>query len=190
VARRCSTICLPFDQALYPDVVADPTAFRQALDRFFRAMPELFPAGFAGGYVLKDRRRSRKLRLCLRRIRLKTTGESFTVRPAFALPYMAGVAGDASGPLFLRGFGVPFWALARVFSGYSPMPRAPACFSCGTMRRTKPSSMIVLGATRLREPKRAKAEGPPRGRRPRRRCFGRAPPPSPRRRSWGASSST
>jgi hypothetical protein len=115
MARRCSTICLPFDQALYPDIVADPAAFRQALDRFFRAMPELFPAGFAGGYVLKDRRRSRKLRLCLRRIRLKTTGESFTVRPAFALPYMAGAAGDASGPLFLRGFGVPFWALARVF---------------------------------------------------------------------------
>jgi len=115
MARRCSTVCLPFDQALYPAVVADPAAFRQALDRFFRAMPELFPDGFAGGYLLKDRRPSRKLRLCLRRIRLKATGESFTVRPAFALPYMAGLADGASGPLFLRAFGVPFWALARVF---------------------------------------------------------------------------
>jgi hypothetical protein len=28
---------------------------------------------------------------------------------------MAGTADDASGPLFLRAFGVPFWAIARVF---------------------------------------------------------------------------
>jgi hypothetical protein len=115
MARRCSTICLPFDQTLYPDLVADPAAFRQALDRFFRDLPELFPDGFAQGFLLKDRRRSRKLGLLLRRVRLKATGGTFTVRPAFALPYMAGAAQDASGPLFLRAFGVPFWALARVF---------------------------------------------------------------------------
>src|SRR5215207_7266054 len=115
MARRCSTICLPFDQALYPELVADPEAFRRALARFFRRMPELFPEGFAQGYRMKDRRRSRKLGLPLRRIRLKATGDTFTVRPSFALPYMAGRAGDVSGPLFLRAFGVPFWALARVF---------------------------------------------------------------------------
>jgi hypothetical protein len=115
MARRCSTICLPFDQALYPELVADPAAFRAALAGFHRRMPELFPEGFAHGYRLKDRRRSRKLGLCLRRLRLKATGETFTVRPAFALPYMTGRAADASGPLFLRAFGVPFWALARVF---------------------------------------------------------------------------
>jgi hypothetical protein len=115
MARRCSTVCLPFDQARYAEVVADPAAFRQALDRLFLAMPELFPDGFAKGYLLKDRRRSRKLGLCLRRFVLKATGEAFTVRPSFALPYMAGWAPDASGPLFLRSFGVPFWAIARVF---------------------------------------------------------------------------
>jgi hypothetical protein len=115
MARRCSTICLPFDQALYPAVVADPAAFRHAVGRFFREMPELFPDGFADGFLLKDRRRSRKLGLLLRRVRLKATGGTFTVRPAFALPYMAGRAEEASGPLFLRAFGVPFWALARVF---------------------------------------------------------------------------
>ena len=38
MARRCSTICLPFDQATYPAVVADPRAFRRALDGFFREL--------------------------------------------------------------------------------------------------------------------------------------------------------
>jgi hypothetical protein len=115
MARRCSTVCLPFDQAVYDQTVADPAAFRKALADFFRRMPELFPDGFARGYRLKDRRRSRKLGLVVRRLRLKATGETFTVRPAFALPYMTGRAADASNPLFLRAFGVPFWALARVF---------------------------------------------------------------------------
>lgn len=78
-------------------------------------MPELFPEGFAQGYRLKESRTSRKLGLTLRRVRLKATGEMFTVRPTFALPYMVGWAEDASGPLFLRAFGVPFWAIARVF---------------------------------------------------------------------------
>src|SRR5262245_27244478 len=86
MARRCSTICLPFDQDRYPEVVADPAAFRQALAGFFRQMPELFPEAFAKGYRLKDRRPSRKLGLLLRRVRLKATGETFTVRPSFALP--------------------------------------------------------------------------------------------------------
>lgn len=115
MARRCSTICLPFDPEAYAETVADPPSFRRALARFFREMPELFPEGFANGYLLKDRRPSRKLGLLLRRVRLKATGETFTVRPSFALPYMAGLAKDVSGPLFLRAFGVPFWALAQVF---------------------------------------------------------------------------
>ena len=120
MARRCSTICLPFDEASYPELVADPARFRQALDRFFGAMPELFPAAFARGYRLKEVRTSAKLGVRLRRVRLKATGESFTVRPSFALPYMAGWADDAQAPLFLRAFGVPFWAIARVF-GRDPM---------------------------------------------------------------------
>jgi hypothetical protein len=120
MARRCSTVCLPFDQPLYPGLVADPAAFRAALDRLYLDAPELFPGGFAGGYRLKESRTSRKLGLRVRRVRLRATGESFTVRPSFALPYMAGWAADASGPLFLRAFGVPFWALAVVF-GRDPM---------------------------------------------------------------------
>jgi hypothetical protein len=45
MARRCSTICLPFDQALYPAVVADPAAFRQALARFSARCLSFSPTG-------------------------------------------------------------------------------------------------------------------------------------------------
>jgi hypothetical protein len=115
LARTCSTICLPVGKDDYRHAVADPRRFRAWLDRAFRQHPELFPKAFAHGYRLKDSRASRKLGLRLRRIRLKATGASFSVRPSFLLPYMAGLAPDVRGPLFLRAFGVPFWALARVF---------------------------------------------------------------------------
>jgi hypothetical protein len=118
--RGCSTICLPIGKDLYQSVIDSPHEFRRTLDRFYRLMPELFPTAFASGYTLKDARTSAKLGLRLRRVRCKATGQAFTVRPSFALPYLTGYTDDAAGPLFLRGFGVPFWALARVF-GKGPM---------------------------------------------------------------------
>src|SRR5262249_37662080 len=81
----------------------------------FHDHPELFPKDFGQGYRLKDRRSSAKTGLRLRRVRLKATGQSFSVRPSFVLPYHSARTDDVQGPLFLRPFGVPFWALARVF---------------------------------------------------------------------------
>lgn len=120
MTRRCCTICLPIDQDAYADLVGSPAAFRGWLDRAFREAPELFPAAFARGYRLKDARRSARLGIRIRRIRCTATRQTFSVRPSFALPYMTGRTDDAQGPLFLRAFGVPFWALARVF-GRGPM---------------------------------------------------------------------
>lgn len=115
MARRCSTICLAIDQSSYQDLVGDPARFRAWLDQSFRSSPELFPRAFALGYRLKDDRVSAKTGLRIRRIRLKATGESFSVRPSFALPYQTALAGDVADALFLRCFGVPFWAIAKVF---------------------------------------------------------------------------
>jgi hypothetical protein len=115
MARSCSTLCLPIGKDDYNHVVNDPGRFRAWLDQSFCAWPELFPKAFQGGYRLKDTRTSAKTGVRLRRIRLKTTGESFSVRPSFLLPYLTGTTDDVQGPLFLRAFGVPFWALARVF---------------------------------------------------------------------------
>jgi hypothetical protein len=119
LARRCSTLCLPIGKDDYRDLIADPACFRAWLDQSFRACPELFPKAFSGGYRLKDARTSARTGLRLRRVRLKATGESLSVRPSFLLPYMAGMTHDVQGPLFLRAFGVPFWALARVFGKHA-----------------------------------------------------------------------
>jgi hypothetical protein len=114
MARPCSTLCLAVDQDDYRQLIDHPRRFRSWLDQAFRDRPELFPGDFAQGYRLKDFRTSAKTGLRLRRIRLKATGVSFTVRPSFLLPYATAHSDDVQAPLFLRAFGVPFWALARV----------------------------------------------------------------------------
>jgi hypothetical protein len=56
----------------------------------------------------------------LRRICLDVPDEQgraqvYTIAPSFVLPYMVGYADDVEKALFLRRFGVPFWALSYVF---------------------------------------------------------------------------
>ena len=118
-SREHRTICLPISEDSYRGVVDDPAAFRRLLEEGFRATPELFPPGFDRGYELKDDRTSAKRGLPIRRIRLRD-GAAYSVRPSFLMPYMTARVADVEGPLFLRTFGVPFWALARVF-GRDPM---------------------------------------------------------------------
>jgi hypothetical protein len=118
-SRGHRTICVPISEEAYSQIINDPQQFRPTLDECFRQMPELFPKNFAAGYQLKDDRRSAKLDVPIRRIVLND-GLSYSVRPSFLMPYMTARTDDAQGPLFLRKFGVPFWALARVF-GHSPM---------------------------------------------------------------------
>ena len=103
----------PFEPHLYPSLVADPVAFRAAFDAQFQRTPELFPPGAAHGYQLKDGRVSRKLNLRIRRIQL-ADGSSYSVRPSFVMPYCTARTPDVDNGLFLRKFGVPSWALARV----------------------------------------------------------------------------
>ena len=71
---------------------------------------------FALGYELKDDRMSAKQQIPIRRILLKDDS-AYSIRPSFLMPYMTVRTADVEGPLFLRKFGVPFWALARVFGG-------------------------------------------------------------------------
>jgi hypothetical protein len=113
-SRGHRTICLPIAEEAYPQVVHDPVAFRRWIDDCFRETPELFPANFARGYEPKDGRTSAKQGRPIRRL-LTRDDVAYSVRPSFLMPYMTARAADVEGPLFLRKFAVPFWALARVF---------------------------------------------------------------------------
>ena len=114
LSRGHRTICLPVAEDAYMQAISDPAKFRRLLDEGFRTTPELFPPNFAQGYQLKDGRVSLKQRLSIRRIVLKD-GTAYSVRPSFLMPYMTARVVNVEGPLFLRKFGVPYWALAHVF---------------------------------------------------------------------------
>jgi hypothetical protein len=118
-SRGHRTICLPIPEETYQQIVDDPREFRRTLDDLFRRVPELFPADFAHGYQLKDARTSAKLGIRIRRIALKD-GTAYSLRPSFVMPYLTARTSDVEDALFLRHFGVPFWALAHVF-GHDPM---------------------------------------------------------------------
>jgi hypothetical protein len=118
-SRGHRTLCLPIAEEAYSQIVQDPGAFRRWIEDCFRESPEVFPANFAQGFELKDGRRSVKQDLPIRRLLTKDK-TAYSVRPSFLMPYMTARVADVEGPLFLRKFGVPFWALARVF-GADPM---------------------------------------------------------------------
>ena len=113
------TICLPCTEEEYGGIVKDAKLFRLWVEKSFAAYPDLFPGEFAKGFSMADHRTSKKLSLMLRRVELHD-GRRFTVRPSFVMPHMTARTDDVHKPLFLRKFGVPYWALAWVF-GRNPM---------------------------------------------------------------------
>jgi len=115
-SRGHRTICLPIKEEDYLRIISDPKAFRHTIDDCFHQTPELFPVNFALGYELKDDRMSAKQQIPIRRVLLKDRS-AYSIRPSFLMPYMTARTAEVEGPPFLRKFGVPFWALARVFGG-------------------------------------------------------------------------
>ncbi len=115
-SRGHRTLCLPIAEESYRRIVGAPGEFRRTIDDCFRRMPELFPADFAHGYQLKDDRMSAKQGLLIRRI-VTRDGTAYSIRPSSLMPYLTARVEDVEGPLSLRKFGVPFWALAHVFGG-------------------------------------------------------------------------
>lgn len=109
-------ICLPFDsEEHYRNCVEDLSVLRNYLAQQLAAHPELFPQAMSEGFTFHDSYRSRKLKLRLRRIKLKASGEVFTLRPSFLMPYLVGRTDELERILYLRQWGVPFEALAYVF---------------------------------------------------------------------------
>ena len=98
--RLNRTICLPFSQEPYDNKINSAVDFRKFLDAQYELFPELFPPSFSKGYRMKDKYRSKKLSIWIRRI--KVDGIAYTIRPAFAMPYMTGFTKDVEKPLMLR----------------------------------------------------------------------------------------
>lgn len=118
-ANRC--IVLPIELDRYHAIIGDARAYRAWVDEMITAYPSLFPAGIQQGYNLHDLRASKKLsEIRLRRIALKARTSDgkeqvYTICPSGILPYLVGYTDDVEKALFLRRFGVPYWALSYVF---------------------------------------------------------------------------
>jgi hypothetical protein len=113
--RPPCTICLPITEDEYRQIMNSWPRFRLWLQRCHAAMPELFPDGFGDGFGQKDARTSKKMALRLWRITLPSNGRHYSIRPSFATPHLTARTDDVAHGLFLRKFGVPYWALAHVF---------------------------------------------------------------------------
>jgi len=118
-SRRANRIIrLPFSQEEYNRVLNDPKEFRDAIDQMAVRYPQLFPTSFQDGYKMKDIRHSARLKIHTRRIVVGHV--AYNIQPSFIMPYMTGKVDDVENALFLRKFGVPFWALAHCY-GRNPM---------------------------------------------------------------------
>lgn len=115
--RENRIICVPFAQDAYSTQVKDARQFRKELNSLIERCPELFPEAIKKGYQMKGSYLSKRLGLLIRRI--EVAGVSYTVRPAFVMPYLTGLVDKAEKVLFLRKFSVPFWALAYVFGKHA-----------------------------------------------------------------------
>jgi len=111
--RNNKSICLPFTQDDYNKNIKDTVNFRRCVDERIRLYPELFPPEISDGYQMTDSYFSKKLLTTIRRIDI--AGTAYTIRPSYAMPYMAGFTFDIEKALFLGKFGVPFWAISHVF---------------------------------------------------------------------------
>ena len=114
------TICLPFCDQEYGNIIDDAGQFRNFLDCSYEKMPELFPPNFSQGYQLKDSRMSMKLNIKIRRIELRDDS-SYSIRPSFVMPYMTAYTKDVEDPLFFAkvrcsffGFGTCVWQKSNV----------------------------------------------------------------------------
>jgi hypothetical protein len=99
--RGSKTLCIPCEPASYPEVARDKKRFRSLVDEVYAQHPELFPAAMGEGYKLHDIQLSAKLGICVRRIKLKATGEVYGICPSFVMPYMVGYTADVGGQAFV-----------------------------------------------------------------------------------------
>jgi hypothetical protein len=109
------TIILPITEEHYANIIDDPKRVRDEwLDPHYAQSPELFPPDFDKGYEMNGHYTSERQGVKIRRIALKN-GDQYQLRPAFLLPMMVARVDEVEAGLFLRKFGVPYWALVHLY---------------------------------------------------------------------------
>lgn len=114
IAKQSKRISIPITKEEYKNKFSH-TEFREKLDEIVKKYVELFPEDISGGYRFHDIRQCKKINIKLRRIKLKTNGEVYTIMPSTIMPYITAEVSEVEDPLFLRSFGVPYWALTRLY---------------------------------------------------------------------------
>jgi len=121
VTSPIKRITLPIALDEYQAIVEDRRAYRTWLDSMVDQYAELFPKAISNGYTLHDDRTSKKMtgvrlrRICLKERDAEGKKQVFTIAPSGVMPYLVGYTDEVEKALFLRDFGVPFWALSYVF---------------------------------------------------------------------------
>lgn len=118
VSKANPRVILPIAYGEYQEIASEPKRFRRWVDEMIAAYPELFPCEIEAGYTLHDLLpTSVKLPdVRFRRIKLKAGEQQvLTICSSDVMPYMTGYTDEVEKALFLRRFGVPFWALTYLF---------------------------------------------------------------------------
>ena len=115
--RGSKTICIPCVEMEHSQLLEDNIVFKEYLDNMHLLHPEIFPKAIENGYVLDGfTEPSKKLEeFRMRRIKILETGEVYTIRPSFVMPYMIAKTEDVEKALYLRKYAVPYSALTNVF---------------------------------------------------------------------------
>lgn len=122
IATASPRVILPIAYSEYQGLASEPKQFRRWVDEMIAAHPELFPKEIGQGYTLHGLPPdSAKLPgVSFRRIRLKAVNEAgkrqvVTICSSDVMPYMTAYTDEVEKALFLRRFGVPFWALTYLY---------------------------------------------------------------------------
>ena len=105
------------DQDEYDLLSSGTDSCRNFLDKEIKKYPEIFPSKITEGYVFCGMTRpSKKLdNIRFRNIKLKATGEVYTIHPSFIMPNLIGYTDEIEKGLLLRKNNVPYSTLVYIF---------------------------------------------------------------------------
>jgi len=108
------TIVLPIEEEKYELFITDLKTGHEVIKELYKNHVEFFPLAMSSGYMFNGKTRiSKKIGLRMRKIKIGKV--SYRIRPSFVLSYGRLATESVAHGLFLKRFGVPFWALATVF---------------------------------------------------------------------------